>query len=319
MPDEFDAVPAPVEPPERPESRPPPGWRPPSQHGSIRRYLAIGVAGLIGLGLIANLSDGGTGQPPSSKPGESIGLSSAGPPTVGTATPAGAASQPVAVATPTTPVPVPPAGLTPEGPTVRARVVRVIDGDTIVVEFGGKQYHLRYIGMDAPKSVKPGTPVQPHALAATAANKALVDGRTVLLEKDVSETDRYDRLLRDVWVERDGRLVLVGLELVRTGFAQVTTFPPDVKYVDALLDAERQARAAGVGLWSDGTTVPPAPAATGAANKSAGACHPSYSPCLPIVADLDCSDVRAMGKAPVRIKGPDVYRLDGDGDGLGCE
>jgi len=48
-------------------------------------------------------------------------------------------------------------------------------------------------------------------------------------------------------------------------------------------------------------------------------CHPSYSPCLPIVSDLDCSDVRAMGKAPVQVIGSDPYRLDGDGDGYGCE
>jgi micrococcal nuclease len=48
-------------------------------------------------------------------------------------------------------------------------------------------------------------------------------------------------------------------------------------------------------------------------------CHPNYSPCLPIVSDLDCADVRAMGKAPVQVTGSDPYRLDGDGDGVGCE
>ena len=48
-------------------------------------------------------------------------------------------------------------------------------------------------------------------------------------------------------------------------------------------------------------------------------CHPSYIPCLPIVDDLDCPDVRAMGKAPVQVIGPDDYRLDRDNDGIGCE
>lgn len=48
-------------------------------------------------------------------------------------------------------------------------------------------------------------------------------------------------------------------------------------------------------------------------------CHPSYSPCLPIVGDLDCPDVRALGKAPVTVKGPDDYRLDANHDGIGCE
>jgi micrococcal nuclease len=97
--------------------------------------------------------------------------------------------------------------------------------------------------------VKPNTPVQPMALEAAAANRSLVDGRSVILEKDVSEVDQYGRLLRDVWVERGGSLVLVGLELVRTGFAQVATYPPDVKYVTELLAAQRDARRAGAGLW----------------------------------------------------------------------
>jgi hypothetical protein len=51
----------------------------------------------------------------------------------------------------------------------------------------------------------------------------------------------------------------------------------------------------------------------------AGNCHPSYSPCLPIVGDLDCADIRALGVAPVRVLGSDPYRLDGDNDGYGCE
>lgn len=61
------------------------------------------------------------------------------------------------------------------------------------------------------------------------------------------------------------------------------------------------------------TTEPPGQ------TKKPSACHPSYSPCLPIVADLDCPDVRAMGKAPVTVIGPDSYRLDRDRDGIGCE
>ena len=159
------------------------------------------------------------------------------------------ASPPARTNPATTPAPSQPA-LAPDGPTTTATVVRVIDGDTIVVALRGKQYHVRYIGMDTPESVKPDTPVQRMALEATAANKALVAGRTVILEKDVSETDQYGRLLRDVWVERGGRLILVGLELVRTGYASVTTFPPDVKYVDQLLAALDEARGRGVGLWS---------------------------------------------------------------------
>jgi len=63
-----------------------------------------------------------------------------------------------------------------------------------------------------------------------------------------------------------------------------------------------------------GSNPAPAPAA-----PAAGNCHPSYIPCLPIVGDLDCPDVRAMGKDPVQVIGYDDYRLDGDSDGIGCE
>ena len=106
--------------------------------------------------------------------------------------------------------------------------------------------------MDTPESVKPDTPVEPMAKEASAANSKLVAGRSVVLERDVSETDRFGRLLRNVWVEHDGTLVMAGLELVREGLAQVTTFPPDVKYVDDLLAAQAAARDDGLGLWAAG-------------------------------------------------------------------
>jgi len=137
----------------------------------------------------------------------------------------------------------------------QARVVRIVDGDTIVVDRGRGPEKLRYIGMDTPETVAPGQPVEWMGPEAAAANRALVANRTVYLEKDVSETDRYGRLLRDVWLRDDARpgnpWTLVNLELVREGYAQVTTFPPDVRYVDLLLVAQREARTDGVGLWAD--------------------------------------------------------------------
>lgn len=297
---DFDDVQVAAEPP---ESQPPPGWRPPAKSRPIGRYVAVGIAGLLGLSVIGGLTGSAPGVPGVSVPGSSIAA-------VATSTPRAT----------TAPSDQPVFGFRPDGPTVGATVVRVIDGDTIVAEFGGVEYHIRYIGMDTPESVKPGTLVEAMALAASAANEALVDGKTVLLEKDVSEVDQFDRLLRDVWVERDGTLVLVGLELVRAGFAQVTTYPPDLKYVDLLLAAQGEARTAAVGLWAEGATATPAPTVARAPLPLVGGnCHPSYSPCLPIVDDLDCPDVRALGKAPVTVKGPDDYRLDRDGDGLGCE
>ena len=86
---------------------------------------------------------------------------------------------------------------------------------------------------------------------ASAANNALVAGRHVTMEKDVSENDRFGRLLRYVWLQRPEGWLMVNLELVRTGFAAVSTYPPDVKYVDLLLAAQRDAREAGAGLWGE--------------------------------------------------------------------
>jgi endonuclease YncB( thermonuclease family) len=138
----------------------------------------------------------------------------------------------------------------PTGPTTIAMVDRVVDGDTIVVRIGRDLDPVRYIGMDTPETVKRGTPVQWMGPEASAANKRFVDGRAVILEKDVSERDLYGRLLCDVWTKDGGRWTLVNLELVLDGFAQVTTYPPDVKYVDALLAAQQTAREADAGLWA---------------------------------------------------------------------
>ena len=115
---------------------------------------------------------------------------------------------------------------------------------------------LRYIGMNAPETVKPDTPVEWMGPEASAANKALVDGREVVLEKDVSETDQYGRLLRYVWLHESDGWLMVDLELVRLGFAQVSTFPPDVRWVDALVAAQRAARSAAVGLWGPRSAAP---------------------------------------------------------------
>ena len=145
-----------------------------------------------------------------------------------------------------------PAELAPTGPTEEALVVRVVDGDTIVVDRGRGDERLRYIGMDTPETVKPGSPVEWMGREASAANRALVDGKTVVLEKDVSETDRYARLLRHVWLRGGGPWRLVNLELVRDGYARVSTYPPDVKYADLYLAAQVDAREHDRGLWGAG-------------------------------------------------------------------
>jgi endonuclease YncB( thermonuclease family) len=134
-----------------------------------------------------------------------------------------------------------------------ALVVRVIDALTIEVRLGdGQIVTVRYLGVDVPEGCD--------GSAGGAHNAALVGGRTVRLERDVSERDRFERLLRYVWVAGDGGVArLANEEVVRGGHAVVAVAPPDVKYEQRLLAAEREASGAGLGLWGAcaGQLVPP--------------------------------------------------------------
>jgi len=126
-------------------------------------------------------------------------------------------------------------------PTDTYRVTEVIDGDTIVIE-GGQR--VRYIGVDAPEL---GPPAGPLAAEAWQANRSLVEGKEVRLEKDVSETDQYGRLLR--YVHAEG--TFVNAELVRQGWALSRAYPPDTKYQEYLDKMEAMARRAGRGIWAE--------------------------------------------------------------------
>lgn len=124
-----------------------------------------------------------------------------------------------------------------------AKVSKVIDGDTIELESGQR---VRYIGIDTPETVDPRKPVQCFGKEASNKNKELVDGKSVLLEKDVSKTDKYGRLLRYVYIDD----TFINDYLVREGFAHASTFPPDVKYQDKFLTSQHLAQSESKGLWS---------------------------------------------------------------------
>jgi micrococcal nuclease len=129
----------------------------------------------------------------------------------------------------------------------RAQVIRVVDGDTILVRIDGRRERVRYIGIDSPESVAPGRPVACYGHAASEENERLVGGRTVTLTVDEERRDRYGRLLAYVRREPDG--LFVNEELVRGGFASTLEVRPNVRYAGDFRDLEREARAQGRGLW----------------------------------------------------------------------
>lgn len=125
-------------------------------------------------------------------------------------------------------------------------VTRVVDGDTIVIESGEK---VRFILVNCPESVHSDSSKNTEFGAiASAYTKSILEGETIYLEKDVSNIDRYGRLLRYIYLA-DG--TFFNEQLVKEGYAQLSTFPPDVKYKDIILDAEQYARNNNLGLWSN--------------------------------------------------------------------
>ncbi len=124
------------------------------------------------------------------------------------------------------------------------KVARIIDGDTIEIESGEK---IRYIGINTPE-IDDKDPIKLcFAQKAALKNKELIEGKQVSLVKDVSETDKYGRLLRYVYVGD----IFVNDFLVRQGFAQVNTYPPDVKFKEQFQEAEQEARQNKRGLWGE--------------------------------------------------------------------
>ena len=128
------------------------------------------------------------------------------------------------------------------------KVIRVIDGDTIEIENGQK---VRYIGIDTPEIHNPKKPIQCFGQEAYLKNKTLVEGKQIRLEKDVSDKDRYGRLLRFIFIQKEStsEAIFVNDYLVREGFAFAATFPPDVKYSQTFRLAQQEAREKNKGLW----------------------------------------------------------------------
>jgi micrococcal nuclease len=109
----------------------------------------------------------------------------------------------------------------------------------------GRVERVRYIGVDTPETAKPGVPVECYADRAHEFNERLVGGREVRLELDVEERDRYGRLLAYVYAGG----AMVNAALVREGYADVLTVPPNVRFAARFRRLASEARRAGTGLW----------------------------------------------------------------------
>lgn len=144
-----------------------------------------------------------------------------------------------------------PPGTDPHPPAdaLLGEVERVVDGDTVVVEVGGERERVRLLRIDTPELARDGEPAECLAQEAAAALDALLPpGEPVLLALDVERRDRFGRLLAHVW----SRATWVNAQMLRDGYAQVVTFPPNTAFDTEVLAAQRQAREDEVGLWSPG-------------------------------------------------------------------
>ncbi|HVB65561.1 MAG TPA: thermonuclease family protein [Nitrolancea sp.] len=135
---------------------------------------------------------------------------------------------------------------------IDATVVRVVDGDTIIVDIDGSQERLRLIGMNTPELNKPDGPAECYATEATKRTQELVDAANgrVQLERDVSESDQYGRMLRYVWLVNPDGMQMLNEALVEGGFARAVTYRPDVKYQSILNREQNDAKNHNLGLWN---------------------------------------------------------------------
>ncbi len=177
-------------------------------------------------------------------------------------------------------------------------IASVVDGDTIKLTDGRT---LRYIGIDTPETVDPRRPVQCFGKEASDYNKILVTGKTVYLEKDVSDTDRYGRLLRYVYLQSGE---MVNEMLVREGYAHSSAYPPDIKYQDQLDTLEQQAREKNIGLWGSCQT-----------SSSSSPSSPSSFTCD---CSKTCSVITTCAEATFQLNQCGCKNLDGNNDGIAC-
>ncbi len=140
----------------------------------------------------------------------------------------------------------------------QAIVVRVVDGDTLVAKIGSVEHKIRLIGVNTPESVgKYADNPQPYGKKASDFTKDILkEGRVIYLEKDIGNTDKYDRLLRYVWLEKPSQISIDTINnsmfnaiLLNRGMANTMTIQPNTRYAELFVSLERKARESNIGLW----------------------------------------------------------------------
>jgi hypothetical protein len=203
-------------------------------------------------------------------------------------------------------------------------ITKVYDGDTITLSTGER---VRFLQIDTPE-------LSPAECFGNEARNALVSllnapGQlTLKTDPKLDKVDRYGRILRYVFIGKTN----INLKLVEIGAAAPYFYRGDKgQYSSQILKAAENAKARSLGLWKScpGTQLTPNNAVTSlaaiaspkASAFAAGVkCDPNYAGCIPVFPpDVDCTDIKRLGLAPVKVIGKDVHNLDRDGDGIGCD
>ncbi|MBT2582606.1 thermonuclease family protein [Planococcus sp. ISL-109] len=207
---------------------------------------------------------------------------------------------------------------------IPVQLVKTIDGDTIKVIYDGQEINIRYLLIDTPETSHPQLGKQPFGEEAKARNLALVNSGQLTIEFDVGQRlDRYDRLLAYVYV--DGKSVQE--ILLSEGLARVAyVYPPNTRHLTPYEEAQAQAKAKGIGIWSienyvsadgfEGTV--PSGGSSGSSSSGSTASPPASSEEKEIF--QNCTELKKVYPDGVP-QGHKAYlpKMDRDKDGWACE
>lgn len=203
-------------------------------------------------------------------------------------------------------------------------ISKIYDGDTLTLSTGEK---VRFLQIDSPE-LSPGECYAEEAKSALVSLLNTPGQLTLKTDPQLDKVDGYGRLLRYVFIGKTN----INLKLVEIGAAAPYFYRGDKGlYSTQILKAAQNAKAKSLGLWKScpGTQLTPTDAVTTIATKNGFTsnasgvttkCDKNYAGCIPIFPpDVDCTEIKRLGLAPVTVIGKDVHKLDRDGDGRGCD